>query len=464
MNETAAETVCLIRARIADRIGANRFQTWFGDTTEFHLEDSRLCVLVGNDFIGSWIANNHADDVAQAAREVVGKDVRVDVRVRASPPGGQSPAGNGNGRGGTKAPGNAPAAPGPPPLRGTLDGFVVGPSNRLAYAAALQVARAPGRDFKLLVIHGGCGLGKTHLLQGICNEVRARHAGLGWRFISGEEFTNEYIWAVKTGKHELFRARFRTVDLLVIDDIHFLANKRATQDEFLHTFDAIDASGKAVVLSSDRHPRAIASLGEPLINRLISGMVVEVQQPDLATRCEILRQRARGMSVAIPDAVLDLVARHVTRNVRELEGALYKLAALASLTTEPMTTELARFVLDENIARNRRPPEAADIERLVADRFGVARALIHSRSRDRTVSLARAVTMFLIRRHTTMSYPEIGRLLGGKNHSTVLMATQRVDRLLERDARVSWKNSAGMHEARLRDLLSSLESEFANPG
>lgn len=464
MNEAETETLCLIRARIAERIGANRFQTWFGDSTELHLEDSCLCVLVGNDFIGSWIANHHAEDVAQAAREVVGQEVRVEVRVRCNPIAFPALGGNGQARGSPKAPGFTPAAPGPPPLRGTLEGFVVGPSNRLAYAAALQVASAPGRDFKLLVIHGGCGLGKTHLLQGICNEVHTRHAGLGCRFISGEEFTNEYISAVKTGRHELFRARFRTVDLLVIDDIHFLANKRATQDEFLHTFDAIDAAGKAVVLSSDRHPRAIASLSEPLINRLISGMVVEVQQPDLATRSQILHQRARAMSVTIPEEVLDLVARHVTRNVRELEGALHKLAALASLTAEPLTPELARFVLDDNFARNRRPPEAADIERFVADRFGVARALIHSRSRDRTVSLARAVAMFLIRRHTTLSYPEIGRLMGGKNHSTVLMATQRVDRLLQRDASVSWKNSAGVHEAQLRDLISSLEAEFANPG
>ncbi len=463
MNETEAERLCLIRTRIAERIGANRFQTWFGDSTEFQLEDSRLCVLVGNDFIGNWIVNNHAEDMAQAAREVVGREVSVDVRVRSNSPAVPAAGGNGQAQVVAKAPAGVPVPSGPPPLRGTLEGFVVGPSNRLAYAAALQVARAPGRDFKLLVIHGGCGLGKTHLLQGICNEVRTRHPGLGWRFISGEEFTNEYISAVKTGRHELFRSRFRKVDLLVIDDIHFLAHKRATQDEFLHTFDAIDAAGKAVVLSSDRHPRTIASLSEPLINRLISGMVVEVQQPDLATRTEILRRRVQAMSVTIPEEVLDLVARHVTRNVRELEGALYKLAALASLTTEPLTPDLAHFVLDDNFARNRRPLEAADLERIVADRLGVARTLLHSRSRDRTVSLARAVAMFLIRRHTSLSYPEIGRLMGGKNHSTVLMAVQRVERLLERDARVSWKNSGGMHEARLLDLIDSLEAEFINP-
>lgn len=462
MDTPSAGTLCLIREQVARRIGENRFQTWFGDGVELALDEQHLRVHVANEFAGNWIARNYLQHLSDSVTAVVGRDVSVEVlaRPRGALSNGPTPAG---------PPHNGAAAPrgalpsvraDGPLLRGQLDSFVVGPSNRLAHAAACELIGAPVGAHKLLVVHGGCGLGKTHLLQAICNGVRRRHPLLEWRYVSGEEFTNEFIRAVKAGRGDAFRARFRTVDLLVIDDIHFLANKRATQDEFLHTFNAIDAAGKAVVLSSDRHPRNIATLGEPLVNRLISGMVVEIQPPDFVTRREILSRRAGGMSVGIPEDVLDFVARHITRNVRELEGALFKLAALASLTRDPITLELARFVLDDAIARAQRAPEPADIERVVAAYFGLTRATIHSRSRDRTVSLARALTMYLIRKHTTLSFPEIGRLLGNKNHSTVLMAAKRIALGLEEDQKVNWNDADGAHQAPLRDVLAVLERDL----
>jgi chromosomal replication initiator protein len=336
---------------------------------------------------------------------------------------------------------------------------VVGPPNRLAYAAACSVVHSLEDAVKPLVIHGSCGLGKTHLLQGMCNSVRRARPAAEWRYVSGEEFTNEYIYALKAGRIDQFRARFRSVDLLVIDDIHFLANKKATQEEFLHTFNAIDACGKAVVLSSDRHPRSIATLSEPLINRLIAGMVVRIDAPDLGTRHEILRRRARKMDHRVPDDVLEVVAQHVTRNVRELEGALYKLVALASLTQEQITPQFARRALDEYISHSR-APDAAAIERAVAAHFGVTREQIRSKSRDRTVTLARAITMYLVRKHTRLSFPEIGRALGNKNHSTVLMATQRMERILERDGTVTWRSLSGKHEDALRAILHALEEHL----
>jgi len=461
VDQTVAEKVCTIRERVADLIGANRYRTWFGTSTEFQLDGQRLGLTVANAFVGNWISANYLPQLAAAAREVVGAEPQVEIRVGsgAAPGAAAKPAPSAAPR---AAP---PAAPKPrqingrPTLRGELESFVVGPSNELAHSVASALVRCPGNGFKHLVIHGGCGLGKTHLLQGICNGVGRTRPGSEWCYLSGEEFTNEFIYGVKAGRIDLFRARFRSVDLLVIDDIHFLANKKATQEEFLHTFNAIDASGKTVVLSSDRHPRAIATLTEPLLDRLIAAMVVHIDAPDFAVRREILRRRAAAMLCDLPQEVLDYVARHITRNVRELEGALYKLAAFASLTREPLGLDLARRAIEEYVATSR-PPEAAEIERLVGNHFGVTREALHSSSRDRTVTHARAVAMYLIRKHTRMSFPEIGRFMGNKQHSTVLMAVRRVQELLDRDGAVVWRTSAGTRETSARALLEDLEQRL----
>jgi chromosomal replication initiator protein len=468
VDSPSPDALCLIRDRVAKRIGNNRFETWFGDAAEFHLKEKRLAIVVGNEYVGKWIASNHLNDLTEAVRETLGDDCHVDIQIcRAAGPSHSS-------NGGAARSASVPATvrversrPAPQPrldadfaLRGKLESFVVGPSNRLAHAAVTQVIESPGSAFKLLVLHGGSGLGKTHLLQAVCNGVRSKHPQLTWRYLSGEEFTNEFVSAIRSGRHDLFRARFRKVDILIVDDIHFLARKPATQDEFLHTFNAIDAAGKTVVLSSDRHPRSITSLTEPLTDRLISGMVVEIQPPDLITRREILRRRAVNMACPIPETVLDFVAHQITRNVRELEGALFRLAAIATLTHEPLTPDLVRLVLDDQLTRARSAPEAADIERAVVSYFGVTRAQMHSTSRSRSASLARGVAMYLIRKHTPLSFPEIGRCLGGKNHSTVLMATQRITRFLAQDHKVAWTNAEGVHSAPLRDVLGAIENEL----
>ena len=457
---SATEKVSNLRELVANRIGPTRYRTWFGDTAEFRLNDDSLDVMVASSFVGNWIASNYMDDLVASAQEVLGAEGQIDVRIVQTTTASDERA--------RRRPGPSVAAQIPArrarearvQLRGKLDDFVVGPSNKLAYAAAGHMARDPGKAFKLLVVHGGCGLGKTHLLQGICNGLIHLHPTLEWRYISGEQFTNEFIYAVKSGHIDRFRARFRNVDTLVIDDIHFLANKKATQAEFLHTFDAIDACGKAVVLSSDRHPRGIATLSEPLINRLIAGMVVQIDPPDFEVRREILCRRAVAMNCHIPEEVLDLVADRIARNVRELEGALYKLVALASLTKDPITLELARTTLDDHIVHTSQTPNADNIIRLAGNRFGVTREQIFSKNRDRSISLARAVAMYLVRKHTLMSFPEIGRAMGNKNHSTVLMATQRIEKLLREDATVTWKTAGGRHEALLAGLLEGLDQEL----
>lgn len=466
MSTAVAEKVCKFRTGVADRIGATRFRTWFGEQTVFSVVGDEVGIAVENPFVSRWINSNYMRDLVEAGREVLG--VEPQVRIYVAGPSAQGLTEDKTSGKASVAPPPAAAktaprdAPAQHPLRGQLDTFVVGAPNRLAYSAAETIVREPAGAMRLLVVHGGCGLGKTHLLQGICNGVRERHPVLEWRYISGEEFTNAYVYALKAARVDLFRARFRKVDLLVIDDIHFLANKKATQEEFLHTFNAIDACGKAVVLSSDRHPRSIATLSDPLINRLISGMVVEIGPPDFETRREILRQHALKMQAALADDVLDFIARLITKNVRELEGALYKLVALASLAREPIDLALARVAVEDYLDASSRPPEAGDIERIVANHFGVTREAIRSKSRDRTTSLARAMTMYLVRHHTQMSFPEIGRLLGGKNHSTVLMAVRRIEQALERKSDVAWNTPGGLKEAPAHDVLNELQQTVFN--
>lgn len=465
----------VLQQRIQERIGASRFRTWFGDSTQLVLTSDGLAVMVNNSFVGDWIVNNYMAELVAATREVLGGECDPQVRVAQvdveTAAGGAASAVLTNGRSTVEASVASRHAALPPAqphrrsgptvnTRHDLDSFVVGPSNQLAMAAARNVVQSPGKSFRLLVLHGGCGLGKTHLLHAVCNGVRTRHPLLEWRYVSGEQFTNEYIAAVKAGSIESFRARFRHVDVLVVDDIHFLANKKATQEEFLHTYNAIDTAGKVVVLSSDKHPRSISMLSEPLVNRLVSGMVVNIDPPDFLTRREILRRRAAAAGQLLSDAVIDFLAQSIDKNVRELEGAFLKLTAFASLQKEPITLEFARTVLADDMQRAAAVVDPREIERVVGARFGVTPQQIHSRSRDRTICLARALTMFLVRKHTTLSFPEIGQQIGKKNHSTVLMATQRVDRQLTEDAVVGWKAGGAQHQALIRGLLDELEREL----
>lgn len=462
MHATVTEKVCAIRDSLAHDIGPERFQTWFGEAAGFDLQADHLEVSVQNQFVGDWIEANYRTTLEKTTQRVLGEPARVTVRV-AGPvsDNGHAPR--------TPMPAVRPRASGRAgprtwdvrPLQGDLDSYVVGPGNQLAFSAVQTVVRSLAEDFKPLVIHGGCGLGKTHLLQGAYNALGRRHAGIVHRYISGEEFTNEFVTALRGGRLEQFRARFRNVDLLLIDDLHFLANKKATQEEFLHTFNAIDSCGKQVVLTSDAHPRAIASLSEPLINRLISGMVVKIEPPDFATRLEILRRRAARCRCVVPPEVLEFVAEHVSNNVRELEGALYKLVALASLNKEPISLALARTALEDQLLRSERPTEAADIERATALYFGFTPEALRSRMRSKTVSLARGIAMHLIRKHTHMSFPEIGRMMGNKNHSTVLMANRRIERVLRDESMVSWITSSGKEEARMDGLLAAIERSFS---
>jgi chromosomal replication initiator protein len=351
----------------------------------------------------------------------------------------------------------APLAPPRPRLRHDLDTFVVGASNQLAYNAATYVAEFPGVQYNPLFIHGTCGLGKTHLLQGLCKRFIEHHPTKRWAYMTGEEFTNEFIMAVRGNKIDGFRRKMRDLDLLVIDDVHFLSGKKSTQEEFLHTFNAIEAMGRQVVLASDEHPKMIHEFGESLINRFVSGMVVRIDPPNYNTRCEILRSIALRSGIHLGEEVIGWIARRVTQNVRELEGALNRIAAHVKLTGKSADVQMATEALGDLDRQMVAPVKPESIMQAVCNYFGLEGKDLMSGRRQRTISLARSVAMFLVRKTAKLSFPEIGIRMGKRNHSTVISACRRIERAVQKNEALLWTSSVGDREEEATELIQRLE-------
>jgi chromosomal replication initiator protein len=446
-----------ITAALVRRIGGSRFDMWFDRKTRFSLEGNALIVEAPNAFSANWIRGKFGEDLRVAVRENIERTMEICVRVSDA----------------VAAPVESGAAEQPAPRVGsastlgtisapvihskyTLDEFVVGPSNQLAFQAAQQVAQHPGQQYNPLFLHGHCGLGKTHLLQGICQKFAALHPGKKWLYMTGEQFTNEFLEAIKAHKTDGFRKRIRNADLLVIDDVHFLANKKATQEEFLHTFNQVDACGKQVVLASDCGPKQIHALSEQLSSRFVSGMVLRIDSPDLPTRLEILRRRVARNQWNVSDAVLMHIAQSATSSVRELEGMLLQVIAGIRLINSgsPEASTVLTSIKERTAMRGPVP-----IDRIVgatAEHFSLDAARLLASGREKTVSLARAVAMHLARQHTGMSYPELGRAMGNKNHSTVIAACQRVEGLISCGEVVCWQTAEGIRHQAVSDILHDL--------
>ncbi len=449
---------------IAERIGQPKYKIWFRNTTKLDLSQDTVTIRVANSFVANWIENHFLTAVQQIVGSIFGASRKVVVVVDptlipASRPNSSGPM---MCRESSSAPAVAPKAhSGQTQSRGkflkhSLDSFVVGPKNELAFNAAKAVVGEEKSPFNPLFYHGGYGVGKTHLLQGICNAVGKARPGARWLYLSAEDFANQYVLALKTRKLEGFRQRLRQLDVLAIDDIHFLANKNAMQEEFLHTFNSIDLAGKQIVLASDAHPKMIGQISEQLVNRFVSGMVVKIEPPDYETRCRICRRRAQEIKKELPASVVELLAEKITSSVRELEGTLLKLVAFASLSDEKITLAMAREVLAEHLSRSDPIVHLSDIESAVVSYFGISGSDLHSARKDRTISTARSFCMHLARRCTRLSFPEIGRMMGGKNHATVILANRKVEDLLKRNAEIRWMGSSGNRVCRAKDVLEDL--------
>ncbi len=475
--DTAVQLEGRLREAIAEQVGPAKFGVWFGDSVRLGVDGDQLRVDAPNSFFRDWIAGHYASVLAAAAAAVTGRALRVDVRTtaEAAPPLGNVVAPDApetdHPRGPTVPIPGASPAPSPPPSRSPrerprssasarparrLDDFVVGPGNRLAHAAAVELVQSAGASFNPLVIHGGIGLGKSHLLEGIAAGLRARMPGRNVLHLTTESFTNTFLDALRSGGLNGFRARYRHADALILDDVHFLAAKRSTQDEFLHTFNALLNDGAPIVLSADQHPRLINRLPDELITRFLGGMVVKLEAPDPATRRGILRARAASRGVDVPDAVLAYVADHLRSSVRELEGALNNLIAHALLTGKRLDLNLARTALRDTIRHTAQAVALKDIERAVCALFQVEPDALRSDSRARAVAHPRMIAMHLARKHTGASFSEIGRFFGGRNHSTAIAADKKVAGWIKDEQRTGLL--AGFES--ITDVLASLEREL----
>jgi chromosomal replication initiator protein len=410
------------------------------------LQGDTFVFAVPNRFAKDWVEQRLLGMIRGALRASVGRNIEVRVTVAEPAP--------------TPEP---PRAPSPPPiplrapgglhlsLKYTFDTFVVGVGNRFAHAAAMAVAEAPARAYNPLFIYGGVGLGKTHLLQAIGHRVLLGAGVARVAYVSSEKFTNELINSIRDDKTLDFRQRYRNVDVLLIDDIQFLAGKERTQEEFFHTFNTLHEASHQIIITSDRPPKEIPTLEDRLRSRFEWGLIADIQPPDLETRIAILRKKAESEGISVPDEVAEFIAQRISTNIRELEGALVRVVAYASLTRSPISVELASDVLRDLLPPTRaRVVTIQTIQSSLAEFFGIRVEEMRAKRRTKGVAFPRQVAMYVARELTDASLPRIGEEFGGRDHTTVMHACQRVREALRQDAHL---------EASLKRLMEDLQRQ-----
>jgi chromosomal replication initiator protein len=446
------------------------WKTWFDALTPVSAEDDILVLAAPNSLVRDRLEHRYLDLVENTVGDTAGRRMAVRLRVRTpdpvstgspgrrgepgefdpgsrdhQPPNtGDYPSGGGTDYLASRPtfPARSPAAAGPPDTVGVqgaalnpryvFDAFVIGASNRFAHAAALRVAETPAHAYNPLLIHGGSGLGKTHLLHAIGHYVAENFSALNVRYVSTETFMNDFVDAIRSNGQSSFKRRYRQCDVLLVDDIQFMEGKEGLQEEFFYTFNSLHEGGKQIVLSSDRHPRGIATLEDRLRSRFEQGLITDVQPPELETRLAILRKKAEGERRFIPDEVLELIATNVKDNIRELEGALIRVSAYASLNREMVTRATAEMVLSDILDANRpRQITPKLILDTTASTFGFSVDELCGPSRRRPLVTARQIAMYVFREVTDYSYPTIGREFGGRDHTTVIHAVERITSLMK---------------------------------
>ncbi len=429
---------------LRSQVSEATWKTWFDGVRAVSADDGNLVLSVPSSLVKERLENRYLPMVRDVLTDATGSDRQITLDVRTDAvTGDESAAGLLDGNDWTTA---LPAAPAvPPPLaaaarnedsplnpRYTFEAFVIGASNRFAHAAALSVAETPAKAYNPLFIHGEAGLGKTHLLHAIGNYVRENFPARHVRYVSTETFMNEFVDAIRTNTTTAFKRRYRECDVLLIDDIQFMENKEGLQEEFFHTFNSLYGAQKQIVITSDRPPKSIATLEDRLRSRFLSGLITDVQPPELETRLAILRKKAGGESPFVPDEVLEFIATHVKDNIRELEGALIRVSAFASLNREPLTRDLAEKVLSDLIATDQpRQITPKAILDATAETFGFSVDDICGTSRRRPLVTARQVGMYVFREVTDFSYPAIAREFGGRDHTTVIHAVEKISALMK---------------------------------
>ncbi|MFP5317915.1 MAG: chromosomal replication initiator protein DnaA [Acidimicrobiia bacterium] len=463
--------------RLRDAFPDGMWNAWLAGARATALEGNRLRVSVPSILAKERIESRHLDRIQQVLTEVTGEpytvvfDVATDAAVddepappstTVIPPAAAAPSAAPAATP-AEAPAAAPAAPAAPavPMQATppgdsplnpkftFDDFVIGDSNRFAHAAALAVAEQPARSWNPLFIYGRTGLGKTHLLHAIAHYVHEHYPAMHVRYVSTETFLNDFVDSIRTNATTAFKRRYRDCHVLLVDDVQFIENKERFQEEFFHTFEHLHSAGRQVVISSDRAPRNIATLEERLRSRFAGGLITDVQPPDLETRLAILRKWANGQPIAIPDGVLEYIATHITDNIRELEGALLRASAYASLNHVTLSPAVAEEVLGRLIggtdSRRITPKMILDA---TSEMFGHPVEELTGKSRSRPLVQARQVGMYVFRELTDFSYPAIGRVFGDRDHTTVMHAVEKISQLMKERRPIYDQVTALIHRIR----------------
>ena len=434
---------------ISPKVGDEAIDTWFQPLELEGISEDQATIRVPNKFFGEWLGRNYKELLIEAFHHTEGiKPTDIIFVLKEEKDKGPLQA---------VAPVKKEGFPSPQPHKGrrqplpnpkyTFNTFVVGASNQFAHAACLAVAESPAKAYNPLFIYGGVGLGKTHLLNSIGNYVADR-TDLRIAYVTTEQFTNEVINSIRYDKMMELRRRYRNVDMLLIDDIQFLAGKERTQEEFFHTFNSLYEAGKQIVLSSDRFPKEMPSMEERLRSRFEWGLIADLQQPDVETRIAILRKKSEEEGIAINEDVIQLLAANLKSNIREIEGALIRLGAYASLTGQQITVVMAKNILRDLLGSKRKVITTEDIQEAVANRFHVKISDLKSKRRTKTLVYPRQIAMFLCRDLTDASFPEIGRDFGGKDHTTIIHACKQMKKFQETDST-------------LRSTLESLKEEIS---
>jgi chromosomal replication initiator protein len=410
-----------VLTRVEEKINRHSFATWFRPTAFRNQQGDKLFVQVPSEQFKDWLDKNYRGVIHEALNELDSDTVQVVFEcdeVAADSP----------------SPERDPGAPGPTlNPKYTFESFVVGSSNQFAHAAARAVAEIPSKSYNPLFIYGGVGLGKTHLMHAIGHYIRARGHGLQLTYISTDRFINEMINSIRFDRLPAFRQKYRSIDVLLVDDIQFIAGKDRTQEEFFHIFNALHDTQKQIVISSDCPPRQIPTLEERLLSRFEWGLIADIQPPDIETKVAILTKKAAAERVEIPENVCLFIASKVRTNIRELEGSLIRLIAYASLTGRDIDLPLTQEILRDLLHTEDKPINIEMIQKYVADHYNIKINELKAKNNSKAVAVPRQIAMYLSKTLTDASLPEIGKLFGGKHHSTVIHSVRKIEQMRQKD-------------------------------
>jgi len=412
---------------LRETLGKQNFETWIKPIRVQENDGGEIALEVPNRFFRDWLVEHYLTPIQEALSALAHQSVKLSVTVN------QQLQSSGGIEKRAEREKRKPARINNLLPKYNFENFVVGASNQFAHAASLAVANQPGDHYNPLFIYGGVGLGETHLINAIGHRIVDKRPALKVFYLSSESFMNELIGSLRRDKMDEFKSRFRNMDVLILDDVQFIAGKERTQEEFFHTFNSLYESHKQIITTSDKFPKEIPDLEDRLRNRFEWGLIADIQPPDMETRVAILQKKAEAEGVGLPHEVAIFLASHIDSNVRELEGSLTRLGAFASLTKTPITIDLAKEVLQNTLKGAHKEVTIENIQKTICDYFNITMGDLKAKRRTKNIALPRQVAMYLCRKYTSTSFPAIGYKFGGKDHSTVIHASKTIEKKMKED-------------------------------